>query len=91
MTVVTGAPAMTDLRLLTFSTLYPNTEQPNHGVFVENRIRHLVASGEAVTEIVAPVPFFPSSSGRFGSWGRYARIPGREERHGLEVHHPRFW
>lgn len=78
------------IQLLTFSTLYPNTEQPNHGVFVENRIRHLVASGEAVTEVVAPVPFFPSSSGRFGSWGRYARIPVREERHGLEVHHPRF-
>jgi teichuronic acid biosynthesis glycosyltransferase TuaC len=59
-------------------------------VFVENRIRHLVASGEAVTEVVAPVPFFPSSSGRFNSWARYARIPAREERHGLLVHHRRF-
>jgi teichuronic acid biosynthesis glycosyltransferase TuaC len=85
-----GAPLASDLSLLTFSTLYPNSEQPNHGVFVENRIRHLVASGEAVTEVVAPVPFFPSSSGLFGSWGRYARIPVREERHGLEVQHPRF-
>ena len=26
------------LRLLTFSTLYPNAAQPNHGIFVENRI-----------------------------------------------------
>lgn len=79
-----------DLSLLTFSTLYPNAEQPNHGVFVENRIRHLVASGEVGTEIVAPVPFFPSTSSRSGSWARYARVPPREQRHGLTIHHPRF-
>ena len=59
-------------------------------MFVENRIRHLVASGEAVTEIIAPVPFFPSASPWFGSWARYARIPPREERHGVAIHHPRF-
>ena len=80
----------TSLSLLTFSTLYPNAEQPNHGVFVENRIRHLVASGEAATEIVAPVPFFPSTWPCFGSWARYARIPSSEQRHGLTIHHPCF-
>ena len=30
---------MTGLSLLTFTTLYPNARQPNHGVFVENRLR----------------------------------------------------
>ena len=38
--------AAVPFRLLTFSTLYPNAAQPNHGVFVENRLRHLVASGK---------------------------------------------
>ena len=82
--------AMETLRLLTFSTLYPNAARPNHGVFVENRLRHLVASGEAASIVVAPVPYFPSSAPMFGEWAVNARAPSREERHGLTVLHPRY-
>ena len=78
------------LRLLTFTTLFPDTERPNHGIFVENRLRHLVATGAAVSTVVAPVPFFPFRSARFGNWGRLARVPPREQRHGLVIHHPRY-
>jgi teichuronic acid biosynthesis glycosyltransferase TuaC len=78
------------LRLLTFSTLFPNAEQPNHGIFVENRLRHLLASGEASSEVLAPVPFFPSRAAVFGQWGRLARVPRHEVRHGIEIHHPRY-
>jgi teichuronic acid biosynthesis glycosyltransferase TuaC len=81
---------MASLRLLTFSTLYPNDQQPNHGVFVENRLRHLVASGRVVTSVVAPVPWFPSGAALFGSWAVHARTARRETRHGLEVLHPRY-
>jgi glycosyltransferase involved in cell wall biosynthesis len=83
-------PAAPPLRLLTFSTLYPNAAQPNHGVFVENRLRHLVASGEVLSTVLAPVPWFPSAAPQFGTWARYAGIPRLEARHGLQVHHPRF-
>jgi glycosyltransferase involved in cell wall biosynthesis len=78
------------LRLLTFSTLFPNAEQPNHGIFVENRLRHLVATGDARSTVLAPVPFFPFASPRFGAWARHARVPRLETRHGLAIHHPRF-
>jgi teichuronic acid biosynthesis glycosyltransferase TuaC len=78
------------LRLLTFTTLFPNREQPNHGIFVENRLRHLVATGEAESTVLAPVPFFLSGAEAFGRWGTYARVPALERRHGLVVHHPRF-
>lgn len=81
---------MSVLRLLTFSTLYPNAARPNHGVFVENRLRHLVASGEVASLVVAPIPWFPSASRRFGDWAVNARAPRREQRHGLEVLHPRY-
>ena len=81
---------MAPLRLLTFTTLFPNEQQPNHGIFVENRLRHLVATGEAFSVVLAPVPFFPWSSPRFGPWARYARVPALETRHGLAAHHPRF-
>jgi teichuronic acid biosynthesis glycosyltransferase TuaC len=82
--------AAVPLRLLTFSTLYPNAAQPNHGVFVENRLRHLVASGAATSTVVAPVPWFPSRDPRFGEWARCAAAPTEEMRHGLRVLHPRY-
>ncbi len=81
---------MTPLRLLTFSTLFPNGQQPNHGIFVENRLRHLVATGEATATVLAPVPYFPSGHPRFGPWARYALVPTLEQRHGLTIHHPRY-
>jgi teichuronic acid biosynthesis glycosyltransferase TuaC len=81
---------MAPLRLLTFTTLYPNDQRPNHGIFVENRLRHLVASGAVTSSVVAPVPWFPSSAAAFGAWAAHARTTRREMRHGLGVDHPRY-
>ncbi len=81
---------MPPIRLLTFSTLYPNAARPNHGVFVENRLRHLLASGAATSTVVAPVPYFPSRNPRFGEWARHATVPAQETRHGIAVRHPRY-
>jgi teichuronic acid biosynthesis glycosyltransferase TuaC len=83
-------PAKALLRLLTFSTLYPNAATPNHGVFVENRLRHLVGSGQASATVVAPVPYFPSRSPVFGHWAQHAAAPREESRNGLRVFHPRY-
>ena len=81
---------MSKLRLLTFSTLFPHAARPNQGIFVENRLRHLVASGEVTSLVLAPVPWFPSRAGRFGDWALHARAPTEESRHGLTILHPRF-
>jgi glycosyltransferase involved in cell wall biosynthesis len=81
---------MKPLRILTFSTLYPNEAQPNHGVFVENRLRHLVGTGQVESVVVAPVPYFPVGVPGFDQWGAYARVPCVETRHGLTVYHPRY-
>jgi hypothetical protein len=59
-------------------------------VFVENRLRHLVASGEAVSEVIAPVPWFPFAHPWFGDWAVNARVAVRRSRHGLNILHPRF-
>src|SRR3954468_1506167 len=82
--VVAKRRAVAPLRLLTFSTLYPNAAQPNHGIFVENRLRHLVASGAAESTVLAPVPWFP------GRTPDRAAVPALERRHGLVLHHPRY-
>lgn len=78
------------IRLLTYSTLYPSVARPQHGIFVEQRLRHLVATGEAVSRVVAPVPWFPSSDQRFGRFSSFAKTPPSEDRHGLVVNHPRY-
>ena len=78
------------VRLLTFTSLYPHAGLPNQGVFVENRLRHLVGTGQAVSTVLAPVPWFPSRHERFGGWARFAMAEHDEIRHGLRVLHPRY-
>lgn len=79
------------MRILTFSSLYPNARQPSHGIFVENRLRQLLAYSDRVeARVVAPVPWFPFASPMFGSYAAYAAVAARENRHGIEVFHPRY-
>ena len=78
------------LRVLVFSTLYPNQAQPNHGIFVENRLRHTLAQGGIEATVLAPVPWFPFRHPRFGRYATYAAVPHLETRHGLSIYHPRY-
>lgn len=82
---------MKPIKILTFSTLYPNAAQPTHGIFVENRLRHLLESGEIEVKVVAPVPWFPLTNPAFGKYGNFAKVPEHEVRHGIEIWHPRYW
>ncbi len=79
------------IRLLTFSTLYPSSARPGHGIFVETRLRELLGSGEVEARVVAPVPWFFSTRPRFGEYARVARTPLRESRNGFDVQHPRYF
>lgn len=78
------------MKILTFTTLFPNVVSPGHGIFVENRLRHLIGSGEVESKVVAPVPWFPFKNKKFGEYADKARIPVVEDRNGIEVLHPRF-
>jgi len=78
------------MKLLTLTTLFPNSVIPRHGVFVENRLRHLLDSGEVTTKVIAPVPWFPFKSSLFGEYGGYAKVPKTERRHDVDILHPRF-
>ncbi len=78
------------MRLLTLTTLYPNAAMPTHAMFVENRLRRIVATGRVSARVVAPVPWFPLPWEIFGSYARFARVPREEERHGIVITHPRF-
>ena len=78
------------IRTITFSTLFPNSAQPTHGIFVANRLSHLLGSGEVSTKIVAPIPWFPSTNPRFGEYARYAAVPRSEQLLAQHVYHPRY-
>lgn len=78
-------------RTLLFSSLYPSSVRPVHGIFVETRLRELLKSGEVETKVVAPVPWFPLKAKRFGEYAQFAATPKHETRNGIEVYHPRYF
>ncbi|HTO40727.1 MAG TPA: glycosyltransferase, partial [Rhizomicrobium sp.] len=77
------------ISILTTTTLFPNSVQRAHGVFVETRLRHLLASGEVRAHVLAPVPWLPPMV-RYSSYGPLQSVPQRVERGGLTVEHPRY-
>lgn len=79
------------IKTLLFSTLFPSSVRPVHGIFVETRLRELLKTGGVETKVVAPVPWFPFSGKRFGEYGKFAATPRFELRNGIEVFHPRYF
>jgi teichuronic acid biosynthesis glycosyltransferase TuaC len=77
------------VRVLTFTSLYPSSAFPVHGVFVPQRMLRLCARNGWKLTVVAPVPrslpFLP------GRRGRYFRVPRVEEQGSVRVHHPRYF
>lgn len=78
------------MKILTFTSLYPNAVNPQHGIFVETRLRKLVESGEVDARVIAPIQSFPVSFGPFARYAAFAAAPRLETRHGIDIHHPRF-
>jgi teichuronic acid biosynthesis glycosyltransferase TuaC len=78
------------MRIVTFSTLYPNANMPTHGIFVETRLRQLMAHESMESVVIAPVPYFPSSQKIFRRWAKLASVPSLQIQHGIQVRHPRF-
>lgn len=79
------------MRILVFSTLYPNAAMPSHGVFVENRLRAFLQRHDADIRVIAPVPWFPFTHSIFGKYASFAKAPDREFRHGIEIQHPHYF
>ncbi|WP_405243708.1 glycosyltransferase [Lentisalinibacter salinarum] len=63
---------------------------PSLGIFVAERLRHLIMSDAVSATVVAPVPWFPFKGSRFGAYGAWARMPHEESFEGNRVIHPRY-
>ena len=77
------------MKILTFTTLYPNNIWPNQGVFIKERMTHVGKLDECEIRVVSPVPYFPSI--KIGSRWLYSQVARQEMRDGLEVYHPRYF
>ncbi len=77
------------MKILVLSSLYPNEVHRRHGIFIEHRVAHTVRPGDEV-RVVAPVPWFPFGSKRFGRYADHARVPASAERRGVPILHPRY-
>lgn len=78
------------MKILLFSSLFPSSVRPIHGIFVETRLRELLKTGQVQAKVVAPVPWFPSAAPRFGEYAQFAATPRFEHRNGIDVFHPRY-
>jgi len=72
------------VRLLTLTTLFPNSRQPRRGIFIANRLARLRDTGRVACHVVAAIPSFP------GAYRETAGVPENETMHGLPVRHPRY-
>jgi glycosyltransferase involved in cell wall biosynthesis len=76
------------LRILSYTTLFPNPQQPTHGVFVRERILALAKLAEV--RVVAPVPWFPRTRLLGDRYYRYSLVPRNEIDERIAVGHPRY-
>ncbi len=86
--------------ILLFTNLFPNSEDPNYGIFIYHRARQLRESLAHAVHVVAPVPYFPKwvpvpsrlrSHPRIARWLKMSRIPVMEQWGGIPVYHPRYF
>ena len=77
------------MRILTFTSLFPNGRNPDFGIFIFQRTAHLARREGNAVEVIAPVPYVPTFL-KGTARGSVASIPQTEEVGNLQVHHPRY-
>src|SRR5256885_14865552 len=77
------------MKVLTFTSLFPNSSQRELGVFIQHRTEALSKTAGTSVQVIAPVPYCPPWLA-FGPWREYRQIPSTEKIGHLEVWHPRY-
>jgi teichuronic acid biosynthesis glycosyltransferase TuaC len=77
------------INILTTSTLYPNSVQTAHGIFVETRLRRLLSDGRVTAKVLAPIAWVPPGVPH-ADWAKLRHIVDVETRNGITAQHPRY-
>jgi glycosyltransferase involved in cell wall biosynthesis len=76
------------MNILAFTSLFPNNQSPNHGVFIQQRLQHSMARHGWMVKVMSPVPYYPPG---LGGWrAEHRKVVRHEIREGMEVWHPRY-
>ncbi len=83
------------MNILVFTSLWPNAEKPDLGVFVKHRVAAMSGLDGVNLRVLAPIPYFPQKI-PFRNfwperWRKAARVPDREMIAGIETFHPRYF
>lgn len=78
------------LRVLTLSTLFPDSGRPNFGVFVERQTLGLAAHPEVSLRLVAPIGVPPWPLSRHARYRAFDAVPVAEDWKGIATRRPRF-
>ena len=79
------------MHVLLVSSLYPNNVDPKHGIFIETRLKHLLKHfPETKVTVIAPSPWFPFKSKRFGEYANFSNVLAQETIKGITVYHPKY-
>lgn len=75
------------MKILTITSVFPNSKQPTLGIFVRERMFKVARHCEL--KVIAPVPWFPFI--HYFKKDYRARVPYYEIQNGIDVYHPRFF
>ena len=77
------------MKVLVFTTLFPNNIWSNHGIFVKERMTRFARLEGCQVKVVAPVPYFPPL--KIGHRWRFSQVHKHEVVDGIDVFHPRYF
>lgn len=77
------------MKILVFSTLFPNHLNPDNSVFIKNRMFSFAKLEGCEIRVVAPVPYCPPWKS-LGGWYEFSQIKHHEIMQGINVYHPKY-
>lgn len=78
------------MRILTFTSLFPNGVNPGLAIFIYQRTAHLARLPGNEVRVVAPIPYAPAFM-PVRAWRMAAQVRREEHIGQLEVQHPRYF
>ncbi|MBF0468369.1 MAG: glycosyltransferase family 4 protein [Desulfamplus sp.] len=78
------------MKILVFTSLFPNHLNPDNAIFIKNRMFNVAALDDCQVRVVAPVPYCPPWK-FLNQWYQYSQISKYEEMDGIHVYHPRYF
>ena len=78
------------MKVITFTSLFPNSVSPNFCSFVARRMEAWASRHAGIWTVVAPVPYFPHLPIPT-SWDGYAKVPREEKLGTWRVLHPLYF